>query len=104
MTARPMYEVAIHGYGRRMIGGGINAPAAGLLEFPQHKWKRITPRPLGLARATALADAQPMHAVVCLWETAEKVFDNGKPPNVPEGWWHPRAQSSLEPRLPMVDD
>ncbi len=50
-----MYEVAVHTYGRKLITR--DGPAQGLLEWPQHTWSRITARPLGLARATALADA-----------------------------------------------
>lgn len=79
-----MYEVAIHGHGRKLITR--DCPAQGLLEWPKHEWKCITPRPIGLARATKLADAQTCHAVVCVWQTAEKVYDNGKKPYIPEGW------------------
>lgn len=85
-----MYEVAIHSYGRRLITR--EGPAQGLLEWPDHQWGRITQRPIGLARAKALADAQDTHATVQLWMTAEKVYDNGKPPSVPAGWYPPDAQ------------
>lgn len=80
-----MYEVAIHEHGRRRITR--DGPAQGLLEWPEHRWGRITPRPLGLRRAIALADAQDTHATVQIWMTAEKVHDNGKPPTVPAGWY-----------------
>lgn len=91
-----MHEVAIHHYGRRLITR--DGPAQGLLEWPQHQWSRITPRPLGFARAKALADAQPMHAVVCLWSCADKVYDNGKPPAIPDGWWPAEANSVMDAR------
>lgn len=89
MTAK--YEVSIHFYGRRLITR--DGPCQGLLEWPEHKWTRITQRPIGLARAKALADAQSQHAVVCVWQTAEKAHDNGKNPAVPAGWWPAEAQS-----------
>lgn len=91
-----MYEVAIHFHGRKRITR--DCPAQGLLEWPQHKWQRITPRPIGLARAKALADAQAQHAVVCVWHFGEKVYDNGKPPAVPQGW--EPADSTGVPALP----
>lgn len=91
-----MYEVAIHGYGRRLITRA--GPCQGLLEWPQHQWARITPRPIGLARAKALADAQSQHATVQVWMTAEKVYDNGKEPAIPDGWWPATAQHSGERR------
>lgn len=80
-----MYEVAIHAYGRKRIMR--DCPAQGLLEWPQHKWTCITRRPLGLEKAKALADAQSCHAVVMVWQTAEKAYDNGKAPSVPAGWY-----------------
>jgi hypothetical protein len=85
-----MYEVATHAYGRRLITR--DGPCQGLLEWPQHQWARITARPIGLARAKALADAQDTHATVQFWMTAEVVYDNGKAPIVPAGWWPPTAQ------------
>ena len=85
-----MYEVAIHHYGRKLITS--DCPAQGLLEWPQHVWGRITPRPIGLARAKALADAQETHATVQFWTSAEKAYDNGKAPLVPAGWHPPHAQ------------
>jgi len=91
-----MYEVAIHHHGRRLITR--DGPCQGLLEFPQHTWARITPRPIGLARALALADAQDTHATVQIWMTADKAYDNGKKPLVPEGWWPAGAQHAGEPR------
>lgn len=91
-----MYEVAVHGYGRKRITR--DCPAQGLLEWPQHCWGRITARPIGLARAKALADAQPQHATVQVWMTAEKVYDNGKEPSVPAGWWPATAQTSMDAR------
>lgn len=80
-----MYEVARRFYGRKLITR--DGPTQGLLEWPQSKWERITPRPVGLARAKALAAAQPGHAVVTHWCSSEKVYDNGKPPIVPAGWY-----------------
>jgi hypothetical protein len=91
-----MYEVAIHSYGRRLITR--DGPAQGLLEWPAHQWGRITPRPIGLKRAKALADAQGQHATVQIWMTAEVVYDNGKPPAVPDGWWPATAQHCGEAR------
>ena len=91
-----MYEVAIHSYGRRLITR--DGPCQGLLEWPQHNWSRITSRPIGLARAKALADSQNQHAVVCVWMTAEKVHDNGKAPSVPDGWWPATANSAMDAR------
>lgn len=84
MTAT-RYEVAIHFYGRKRITS--DCTAQGLLEWPQHLWKRITNRPLGLANAVVLADAQSQHAVVCAWATSEKIYDNLKPASVPQGWF-----------------
>lgn len=77
-----MYEVAIRSHGSPIVRRG---PAEGLPDFPRSKWARITPRPIGLARARRLADAQEHHAVVCVWNTDEKVHDNGKPPAPLEG-------------------
>lgn len=91
-----MYEVAVHEYGRRLITR--DGPAQGLLEFPDHRWNRITPRPVGLARAKTLADEQPIHATVQIWMTAEKVYDNGKAPGIPSGWWPADAQTAQDPR------
>lgn len=84
------YEVSIHFYGRKLITR--DGPCQGLLEWPAHKWTRVNNRPLGLARATALADAQGQHAVVTVWQTADKVYDNGKVPAVPAGWYSADAQ------------
>jgi hypothetical protein len=94
-----MYEVAAHDHCARMIDGGVNNPAQGLLNV-KHAWTRITPRPVGLARAKQIAAEQPFHAVVCVWKTAEKVHDNGKPARVPAGTWQPNAQTALEPKAP----
>ena len=85
-----MYEVAIHHYGRKRITR--DGPCQGLLEWPNHVWGTITPRPIGLARAKALADAQDTHATVQVWQTADKVYDNGKPALVPEGWYPAEQQ------------
>jgi len=84
------YEGAIHHYGRRLITR--DGPAQGLLEWPQHVWGRITPRPLGLINAKLLADAQDTHATVQIWMTDEIVYSNGKQPLVPAGWYSPNAQ------------
>lgn len=91
-----MYEVAIHHYGRRLVTR--DGPAQGLLEWPQHQWARITTRPIGLARAKALADAQPTHATVQPWMTADVAYDNSKAPAVPEGWWPATASSVADSR------
>jgi hypothetical protein len=85
-----MYEVAIHHYGRRPITR--DGPCQGLLEWPDHRWGRITPRPVGLKRAKALADAQETHATVQPWMTADVVYSNGKAPKVPAGWYPADAQ------------
>jgi hypothetical protein len=95
--ARMLYEVAIREEGKTMIGGGVNNPCEGLLSF-KRRWTRITPRPVGLARAKRLADEQPGHAVVCVWGSADKAHDNGKPPIVPAGWWAPDARSAFDPK------
>lgn len=89
-TPRTRYEVATHEHGRKLITS--NCPAQGLLEWPQHKWARTNARPLGLKSAKAIADAQPIHATVQVWMTAEKVYDNGKAPGIPSGWYPPQAQ------------
>jgi hypothetical protein len=78
-----LYEVSIHSFGRPIVKRG---PAAGCADFPRHQWERITPRPVGLHRATAIADGQAQHAVVCRWMTAGAVYDNGKSPALPAGW------------------
>ena len=91
-----MYEVAIHSCGRRLITR--DGPCQGLLEWPQHQWQRITQRPIGLKRAKALADAQSQHATVQFWQTAEKVYDNGKAPAIPPGWWPASANAVTDSR------
>ncbi len=85
-----MHEVSIHQYGCKVIMR--DGPAQGLLEWPKHVWHRITPRPIGLARAKELADAQMGHATVQIWMTAEKVYDNGKASTVPSGWYPPESR------------
>ena len=85
-----MYEVAVHRYGRKLITR--DGPTRGLLEWPQHVWVRITPRPIGLARAKALANAQDTHATVQIWMSADKVYDNDKPALVPDGWYQADTQ------------
>jgi hypothetical protein len=85
-----MYEVAIHRYGRRLITR--DGPCQGLLEWPQHSWTRITVRPVGLAKAKELADAQDTHATVQPWMEAGVVYSNGKAPLVPAGWYSADAQ------------
>lgn len=96
MTEWKRYEVHIHFYGRRLITR--DGPCQGLLEFPQHKWTRISTRPTGLAKAIALCEAQNQHSVVCLWGSAEKAHDNGKKPAIPIDWWPADAQSYMDPR------
>ncbi len=83
MGMATMYEVAIHGYGRPIIKRG---PMAGCVGFEEHKWTRITARPIGLKRAKELADSQECHSVVLPWMSAGKVYDNGKEPHLPDGW------------------
>ncbi len=85
-----MYEVAVHTAGRRLITR--DGPAQGLLEWPAHLWGRITPRPIGLTRAKAMADAQETHATVQAWMTADVVYDNRKPATVPAGWYPVSAE------------
>lgn len=91
-----MFEVSTHAYGRKLITR--DCPAQGLLEWPQNKWTRITSRPIGLARAKALADAQEHHATVQVWMTAEVVYDNGKAPAIPQGWYPATANSVMDAR------
>lgn len=93
------YEVAIHYHGRRLCRRG--GPCEGLLNWPEHKWGTVSTRPLGLKAAIALADAQPMHATVTRM-SAEKVYDNGKAPAVPDGWWPAEAQVASDPRGPVT--
>lgn len=81
---REMFEVHIHGYGRKRITR--DCPCQGLLEWPRHTWQKVNRRPVGIARAKAIADEQACHAVVTPWMTAGNVYDNGKEPFVPEGW------------------
>jgi len=95
-----MYQVSTHEHGSKRITR--DCPAQGLLEWPQHIWTTITPRPVGLAKAKALAEAAPHHAVVNVWKTAEKVYDNGKPPAIPQGWHAPEA--APWPPLPSPSD
>lgn len=95
-TTVAQYEVARHEYGRRLITR--DGPAQGLLEWPAHKWTRLTNRPIGLVRAKALADAEPGHAVVTYWRDSTKVYDNGKRPTVPTGWWPPTAITAADRR------
>lgn len=85
-----MYEVSIHHYGRKRITR--DGPCQGLLEWPAHQWRRITARPIGLARARALADAQGTHATVQPWMSSEVVYTNGKAPLVPSGWYPAEEQ------------
>lgn len=89
---RMMYEVAVHAYGRELCKK--DGPCQGLLNWPKHKWTSITPRPLGLARAKALADSHPHHATVCVWQSAEVAYDNGKAPEVPPGWYPVDARTA----------
>lgn len=90
MAAWKRYQVHVHGYGRKLITR--DCPSQGLLEWPQHMWRIISTRPMGLDAAVALADAQTYHAVVTLWMDAEKVHDKGKAPELPKGWYQAEAQ------------
>lgn len=87
------YQVAVHGYGRKMIRRG---PCEGLLEWPQHTWATISTRPMGLKAAIELAHAQTQHAVVTRWMSADKVHDNGRAPCIPDGWYSPDAHMASE--------
>jgi hypothetical protein len=93
---RVMYAVGIRDYGCRVVRN--SGPCEGLLDFPRSRWTQITKRPLGRARAIALADAQTQHAVVCVWNAAEKIHDNGKPPGLPAGWYPADAITANDPR------
>ncbi len=95
-SPRAMYEVSKHGHGRRQVTR--DGPAQGLLDWPRHTWVKVTPRPVGLARAIREADSQTTHATVCEWGTATVVYDNGKTPVVPSGQWHPEARTALDRR------
>jgi hypothetical protein len=97
-----MYEVATHYYGRRLITR--DGPCQGLLEWPEHKWERITARPLGLKRAIALADAQPTHATVQAWMTADVVHSNGRTPMIPIGWYPPDATMARQRVEPLIGE
>lgn len=93
-----MYEVSKRAYGRKEVTtGGINNPCGGLLNPPRSVWTRITRRPVGLRRAIEIADAQSCHAVVVVWDSSEKVHDNGKAPEIPAGWWPADATSAMDP-------
>lgn len=83
------YEVSTRAYGRKRITR--DGPCQGLLEWPASVWTRITPRPVGLTRARALADAQATHATVQPWGAADVVYDNGVAAQVPAGWYPPTA-------------
>lgn len=89
-----MYDVFIHGRGRKVVRNG---PMQGVLDFPANHWERLTSRPLGFDRAKQLADLQDCHAVVAVYSTSQKIYDNGKPPYVPQGWRSPQALTALEP-------
>jgi hypothetical protein len=71
-------------------------PCEGLLDWPRSKWERVTPSPLSLGAAVALANAHDQHAVVNVWGTADVAHDNGKAPKVPNGWWPAEAQTALD--------
>ncbi len=79
-----MFEVSVHFYGRKRIIS--DCPAQGLLDWPAHKWTRITARPVGLAKAKTIADEQLIHAAVTPWNCAGVIYENGKVPGVPIGW------------------
>lgn len=98
MSTWKRYDVHVHGYGRRLCQK--DGPCQGLLNWPEHKWGRISTRPLGLKSAIALADAQSQHAVVTFYMSSEEVHDNGKPPAIPYGWWPPDAQTAQDRRGP----
>jgi hypothetical protein len=71
-----MYEIAKHAHGAPVVRWG---PMQGCRDFPQHKWLTVG-KERSKAKAIALAEAQPVHAVVVVAYTSTKVFDNGKQP------------------------
>lgn len=77
------YQVTTHWYGRPIVKRG---PMAGCANFATHEHRLVHPRPVGLARAKALADAQTVRAVVVPWMESGPVYDNGKQPGTPDGW------------------
>lgn len=79
-----MYYVYQHEYGRKLITYG---PATGLLEWPQHRWT-WTEKHRAKAKAIAAAAEHPFHAVVSIDHTSDAIFDNGKAPGIPEGWYN----------------
>lgn len=80
---RTFYTVHTHAFGRPPIKSG---PMQGCFGFPSHRWFDISVRPMSLEKAIVLADAQPHHAVVAQKATSTVLYDNGKVPELPEGW------------------
>lgn len=77
-----IYYLYQHEYGRKRITRG---PAAGLLEWPNHRWTWVE-KYRSKAKAIAAAAAHPIHARVTLDHTSEYCFDNGKAHGTPDGW------------------
>jgi hypothetical protein len=94
-----MFYLYQHEYGRKLITR--NGPAQGLLEWPKHEWT-WTQGYRSKAKAIAAARAHPIHARISIGHTADFIFDNGKEPGLPEGWWPATAQTCLEPRPASV--
>lgn len=86
-----LFYVWQHEYGRKRIARG---PCEGLLEWPKHQWG-WTAKYRSLAKAIDDAKAHPFHAVVTRDDSGmdkDRMFDNGKAPGIPEGWYAPEAQ------------
>lgn len=83
-----MYYLYQHEYGRKRIQRG---PCEGLLEWPQHNWT-WTEGFRSKAKAIAAAESHPIHARICNGHVAAHIFDNGKVPGIPEGWYPADAE------------
>ena len=94
-----LYEVHEHYYGRRLITK--DGPCQGLLEWPEHKWVSVL-RTRSWQRAVERVKQSATHAVACEAdcspEHSAKAYGNAREPLVPEGWWHPTANTCMEPR------
>lgn len=82
----PRYDVFLHYYGRKVIQHGV---MQGCVGFANHDHEKINPRPVGLKRAQMLADGCVCHAQVVETNTANVVYQNGKPAGLKEGWLLP---------------